>query len=204
MSESDENPQSSNGSHEPEEGVQAQGSSNPEPSSGDGTEGAASPGTEEALAEALAERDKLKEQLLRTAADFDNFRKRARRDIDETERRAREETLREVLPVIDNLERAASASEGAQDVQSVAEGVNMVLKQFHDTAEKIGLQRIQAVGERFDPNRHDAIQQQESTEHPPGTVMAEVVPGYMLGDRLLRAAVVVVAKAPSDESASEE
>lgn len=194
MSESDENPQSSNGSQEPEEAPQAQ-----DEAAGDGTEGAASAGPEEALAEALAERDKLKEQLLRTAADYDNFRKRAKRELEENERRAREETLREILPVVDNLERAASASEDAQDVQSVAEGVKMVLKQFQDTAEKIGLERIHAVGERFDPNLHDAIQQQETTEQPPGTVVTEVVPGYKLGDRLLRASVVVVARAPSEE-----
>ena len=190
MSESDEKPQSSNGSDEPAEDVQAA-------PGGDGTEQAAAPATEEALAEALAERDKLKEQLLRTAADYDNFRKRARRDVEEAERRARDETLREILPIVDNLERAASASEDAQDVQSVAEGVKMVLKQFRDTAEKIGLQRIEAVGERFDPNLHDAVQQPQTDEQPPGTVVAEVVPGYTLGDRLLRAAVVVVARAPS-------
>lgn len=147
---------------------------------------------------AWAEVARLKDQLLRTAADFDNYRKRARRDVVEAERRARDETLREVLPVIDNLERAVQASESAKDAAAVAEGVRMVLKQFDDVASRLDLERISAVGERFDPSLHDAVQQMETSEHPPGTIMAEVVPGYRLGDRLLRAALVVVARPPSD------
>lgn len=140
---------------------------------------------------------RLKDQLLRTAADFDNFRKRSRRDAEEAERRGREEAVREVLPIVDNLERAVSASESAKDAAAVAEGVRMVLKQFDDVASRLGLERIAAVGQRFDPNIHDAVQQMETAEHPPGTIVAEVVPGYRLGDRLLRAALVVVARPPA-------
>lgn len=203
MSESDEKTQSSKGTEGPEQPEPEQGETASE-TGGDGTSGVASASTEEALAEALAERDKLKEQMLRTAADFDNFRKRARRDVLDAERRGREETLQEILPVVDNLERAAAASEGTQDVQSVAEGVKMVLKQFNDAAEKIGLQRIESVGQRFDPSVHDAVQQRETDEQPPGTIVDEIVPGYRLGDRLLRAAVVVVARPPSQEEGSQQ
>ncbi len=145
----------------------------------------------------VAERDWLRDQLLRTAADFDNFRKRTRREIEDAERRGREDTVRDMLPLIDNLERAVAASDTAKDVQSIAEGVRMVLKLFDDVSGKIGLERIVAVGEHFNPSVHDAVQQQETAEHEPGTILAEVVPGYRLGKRLLRPALVVVARPPT-------
>lgn len=147
---------------------------------------------------AEAERDRLKDQLLRTAADFDNFRKRSKKDLELGERRAKEDLIRELLPVFDNLERAVSASKGATDVDAVIEGVEMVLRLFQDTASRLGLERVPSLGERFDPNVHDAFQQQETTEHPPGTIVAEYQPGYRLGDRLVRPAMVVVAKKPAE------
>lgn len=143
------------------------------------------------------ERDQLRDQLLRTAADFDNFRKRARREMEDAKLRGKDEAIKEVLPVFDNLERAVAAAENAQAISSVIEGVKMVLKLFEDTAERMGLKRIKALGERFDPAVHEAIQQQETEAHSPGTILAEVVPGYMFGQRLLRAAMVVVARKPS-------
>lgn len=138
--------------------------------------------------------ERLKEQLLRTAADFDNFRKRARRDTEDAEKRGREQALREILPVIDNLERAVAAADSAADVKAVVEGVSMVLRLFEDVAGRLGLERVSSVGERFDPNIHDAVQQQETDAHPPGTVISEVVPGYKMGERLIRPAMVVVAR----------
>jgi len=143
------------------------------------------------------ERDRLKDQLLRTAADYDNFRKRTKKDLDESERRGREETVRELLPVFDNLERAVQAAVGTSDVQAIIEGLKMVLKLFEDQTGRIGVTRIEAVGQRFDPAVHDAIQQKETDEHPPGTVIAEVVPGYRLGERMIRPAMVVVSRKPS-------
>ena len=141
-----------------------------------------------------AERDELRDRLLRTAADFDNFRKRSRKDVEEALRTGRETVVRELLPIIDNLERAAAATESATTTEAVAEGVRMVLNSFSDIAERIGLERVKSVGERFDPNVHDAVQQVESADLEPGTVMAEALAGYKLGTRLLRAALVVVAK----------
>lgn len=146
---------------------------------------------------------RLKEQLLRTAADFENFRKRARRDVEEAERRGTELVLREVLPVIDNLERAALAAVDATELEAVATGVKMVLKQFQDVATRLDLERVKAVGERFDPALHDAVQQQETDEQPPGSIVQEVVPGYRLKDRLLRPAMVVVARPKAKPSAPE-
>lgn len=149
------------------------------------------------LDKARSERDRMRDQLLRIAADFDNFRKRSRKEIEEVRRRAIEDTLREMLPVVDNLERAAGAMTEASDLGAVTQGVQMVLRGFEDIASRLGLKRVPAVGQQFDPTCHDAVQQQETDEHPPGTIVAEVVPGYFLGDRLLRPAMVVVAKPPS-------
>jgi len=149
------------------------------------------------LERAHAERDRMREQLLRIAADFDNFRKRSRKEIEEVRRRSIEDTLREVLPLVDNLERAAGAMTGATEVSAVTEGVHMVLRGFEDIASRLGLKRVPTVGNLFDPTCHDAMQQEETNEHAPGTIVAEVVPGYYLGERLLRPAMVVVAKPPT-------
>lgn len=161
--------------------------------------------TPEAELEATqAELLRVRDQLLRTAADFDNFRKRSRREIEDARIRSREELLRDLLPVFDNLERAVAHAEQATDAKAVAAGVQMVLKQFVDTLGRIGIERVEAVGKAFDPNFHDAFQQVETDEHPPGTVVAELQPGYAMGDRLIRAAMVTVAKPPSSDGAASE
>ncbi|MGE0784861.1 MAG: nucleotide exchange factor GrpE [Sandaracinaceae bacterium] len=149
------------------------------------------------LAKLEVERDKLKDQLLRTAADFDNFRKRSRKELELAERKGKESVLLEVLPVIDNLERAVQAAQGATEVSAVIDGVNMVLKLFADTAQRLGLTRVESLGERFDPNLHDAFQYQETDAHPPGTIAMQYQAGYRLGDKLLRPAMVAVAKKPA-------
>jgi molecular chaperone GrpE len=147
--------------------------------------------------EAKAEVSRIRDQLLRTAADYDNFRKRSRREISDAERRAREDLLRDLLPVFDNLERASKHAETASDVKSLSDGIAMVMRQFLDTLGKLGIERIETAGQSFDPSMHEAIQHMETAEAPPGRVIAEVQSGYRLGDRLLRPAMVVVAKAPS-------
>jgi len=150
------------------------------------------------LETAKQEAQRLKDQLLRTAADFDNFRKRTRRDLVDAERRGRDDFLREILPVFDNLERAVQHVEKATDVQSVSEGIRMVLRQLSDTLGKLGVERVPTVGTPFDPAVHEAVQHFETAEHPPGSVAAEVQGGYKAQDRLIRPALVVVAKAPAD------
>jgi molecular chaperone GrpE len=149
------------------------------------------------LEAARAEVQRIRDQLLRTAADFDNFRKRTRKETQEAERRAKEDFLRELLPVFDNLERAAQHAETATDVKSLADGVGMVVRLFIDTLGRLGVERVSALGQAFDPALHEAVQQLETSEHPPGSVAAEVQPGYRMGDRLVRPAMVVVAKPPS-------
>jgi molecular chaperone GrpE len=155
------------------------------------------------LERVTAERDKKHEQLLRTTADFDNYRKRMRREVEDAKVKGQQDVVRDILPVFDNLERAVQASGTASDAASVIEGIRMVLKLFEDTAERIGLSRIKTIGERFDPQVHEAIQQKESADAAPGTILAEVVPGYRFGDKLVRAAMVVVARKPADAKKSE-
>ena len=162
--------------------------------------GAAPAAPEDPLAAARADTARFKDQWMRTAADFDNFRKRSRRELDEARRGGRDEFLKELLPVFDNLERAVQSSQRATEVKGVVDGLTMVLKQFTDTLGRMGINKVPTVGSSFDPQQHEAIQQLETEEHPPGTIVAEVQPGYVNGDRLVRAAMVVVAKPKAPEA----
>lgn len=146
---------------------------------------------------------KLKERLLRTAADFDNFRKRTRRDIADAERRVQEDLLRSLLPTFDNLERAAVAAGTATDVKALADGIKLVMRQFEDTLSSIGVERVVAQGKPFDPAEHEAVQHVESDQVPPGAVVQELQAGYRWQGRLMRPALVVVAKAPAQPPAEE-
>jgi molecular chaperone GrpE len=161
----------------------------------------APPGTDsDPLAQAQAEVGRMKEALLRTAADYDNFRKRTRRELEDARRNGREDLLRAILPVFDNLERAIQSALRSTDVKAVAEGLSMVQRQFVDALGREGIARVSTVGHPFDPSVHEAIQQVSTDEHAPGTVIAEVQPGYLQGDRLMRAAMVVVARPKSNDS----
>jgi molecular chaperone GrpE len=153
------------------------------------------------LTQAQAEAARLKDAWLRTAADYDNFRKRTRRELDDARRGGREDLLRVLLPVFDNLERALQSAQRSSDVKAMADGLKMVERQFIEALGREGIARIPTVGHSFDPSVHEAIQQVETGDHEPGTVLAEVQPGYTQGDRLLRAAMVVVAKPKSDDGA---
>jgi molecular chaperone GrpE len=151
------------------------------------------------LAEARAEAARLKEAWMRSAADFDNFRKRARRELEDARKAGREELLKDLLPVFDNLERGIQSAQQAADVKAVTDGLGMILKQFETTLGRIGISKVGTVGKAFDPGVHEAIQQVETSDHAPGTIVAEVQPGYVAGERLVRAAMVVVAKPKSAE-----
>jgi molecular chaperone GrpE len=136
--------------------------------------------------------DDLKDRLLRTAADFENYKKRVKREVDEAQSRGRDSLLKEILPVLDNLERAL---QHAQEKDPLAVGVRMVEKQLISALEKFGITRFSSVGQTFDPTMHDAIQQVESSDVPPGAVAIEFAKGYLANGRLLRPAMVGVAKA---------
>jgi molecular chaperone GrpE len=152
------------------------------------------PAGSDPLAQALAEAARHKEAWLRSAADFDNFRKRTRRELDEARRAGKEDVVRALLPVFDNLERALQSAQRSSDVKAMADGLSMVQRQFTDALGREGIVRVPTVGHPFDPSVHEAIQQVETGEHEPGTIIAEVQPVYRQGDRLLRAAMVVVAR----------
>jgi molecular chaperone GrpE len=151
---------------------------------------------------ASAEKDKKEtyDRLLRTAADFDNFRKRTRKEIEDNRLKAREEVLKEILPGIDNLERALAVSQdaapAAATASNVLDGVKLVLRQFQSALERFEVKGFNSVGQPFDPGRHEAISQVETASQPPGTVATEMQRGYTIGNRLLRPALVAVAKAP--------
>ncbi len=147
----------------------------------------------DALAEARAEAQKNREQWVRTAADYDNFRKRSRREVEDSRKSGREELLKDFLPVFDNLERALQSAQRATEVKGVVDGLTMIMKQFGDTLGRSGITKVPTKGNMFDPSLHEAIQQVESDEVP-GTCVAEVQAGYLQGDRLIRAALVVVAQ----------
>jgi molecular chaperone GrpE len=153
--------------------------------------------TDDRIASAEKEKKEVYDRLVRTTADFDNFRKRSRKDVDDARLKAREETLKDILPVIDNLERALAAGNDATTAAAVVEGVKLVLRQAQSALEKLEVKGFNSVGEAFDPARHEAISQVETAEFPPGTVAAEMQKGYTLGPRLLRPALVAVAKAPA-------
>ncbi|WP_394825935.1 nucleotide exchange factor GrpE [Pendulispora albinea] len=159
--------------------------------------GEAGEACEDALAEARLEAARLKDMWMRTAAEFDNFRKRSRRETDDARKLGQEEILRELLPVFDNIERGIQGAQRAQEVKAVVDGLQMILKQFESTLGKINIKKVPSVGTPFDPAVHEAIQQVETDQHPSGTVIFEVQPGYLQGEKLVRAAMVVVAKAKS-------
>ena len=150
-----------------------------------------------ALDECRQEARRNHDLYLRMAADLDNFRKRAQREREDLAKFANEKILREILPVMDNLERAVEhARQEGGDNQGLFEGVEMTLNQFGKVLEKFGVAPIESVGKAFDPARHEAMGQVESAEHPANTVAQELQKGYVLHERLLRPALVMVTKTP--------
>jgi len=161
------------------------------------------------LAQALNDIKMHQEQYLRTLADMENLRKRTQRDKEELAKFANENILREILPVIDNLERAVDHAEQAETNDGLFEGVQMTLTQFSQLLNKFGVEPVDAIGQPFDPAYHQAMGQLESDEHPVNTVVQQMQKGYQLNNRLLRPAFVMLAKAPTiketdaDDSAEE-
>jgi molecular chaperone GrpE len=150
----------------------------------------------DAALEALQrERDRLKDQLLRNAADFDNYRKRMDKERREQAEYATTDVLLEVLPIIDNFERALQAPSGS-DIEPFRRGIELIHKQMLDLLRKRGVTPLDSLGADFDPNIHQAVIHEPSEEHREGEVMQELQRGYKLGERLLRPAMVKVAKRP--------
>ena len=146
------------------------------------------------MEEARTEIGDLSERLLRMQADFDNFRQRAQREKDEARQFANQSLIERQLPVLDNFEMALAAAKDADP--AIRDGVQMIYDQLLGILRESGVETIDAVGEEFDPNLHEAISQQETAEVEPGMVVEQVQRGYRLNERLVRPARVVVAKAP--------
>lgn len=136
------------------------------------------------------------DRYVRQIAETENFKKRNARERDDAIRYANEMLLKDLLPIIDNLERAIAHAASGENGQPLVEGVEMVLKGFLDVLSKFGVSQIIAIGQPFDPTKHEAITQVVSDSHDPNVVIEELHRGYMFRDRLLRAALVSVAKAP--------
>ena len=149
------------------------------------------------------EKKALQERTLRLQADGENFRKRINREKEEFSRYAKEEFIREILPIKDNLERALEHGGGEDNPQAIIEGINLILEQFSSIFEKMGVVCLTCHGEKFDPNFHEAMMHQESADHEPNTVIAEHQKGYLYQGRLLRPALVTVSKARSKDREAE-
>lgn len=148
------------------------------------------------LKERAAKADENWNRLLRTTADFDNYKKRATREKQDAVKFANESLLQKLVPVLDTFDMALAAAQNHEAVQSLKTGIAMVNQQLKNALTDAGLEEIDAAGKPFDPNLHEAVSQKETAEVPEGQVVQQLRKGYKLRDRLLRPASVVVAKAP--------
>jgi molecular chaperone GrpE len=168
---------------------EADGPTSTEVEAGDGPGGAE-------LAEARRQRDEYLDQLQRSRAEFANYQKRARAQAETDRQYAVADLARDLLPVLDNFERALEAARKA-GATSIVEGLEMVHRQLLATLAKHGVEPIPALGQPFDPNQHEALMQQPHAEHPEGTVVGELTRGYRLRDRVLRPSQVAVSIKPA-------
>lgn len=161
---------------------------------------------EETPEEALRrERDELHERLLRVSADYQNYQKRARQQLNESVELAKGDLLKQFIPVLDHFDRALQQEPGSQEAISVQNGLRMVREEFLKTIQQAGVERIEPEpGEPFDPHRHEAMQQQPADGVPPHHVAALYQPGYMHGTRVLRPAKVAVAPEESGGQQGEQ
>lgn len=139
-----------------------------------------------------AQVDELQNKLLRAQADFDNFRRRARQEKEEFAKYASQKLLEQLIPVFDNFERAVSASKENQDLDSLAKGIDMIYRQMSQVLEQEGVKPIEAVGQPFNPEFHQAVMQVESEEHEEGIIVEELQKGYMLKEKVIRPSMVKV------------
>ncbi len=154
----------------------------------------------EALKAQLEDRNN---QYLRIVADFENFRRRTQKEKEDLEQQIKCSTLNELLPVVDNFERARSHIKPQTDGEmNIHKSYQSVYKQLVDCLKRVGVAPMRSDGKEFDPNLHEAVMREPTSEHPEGTVIEELVRGYMLGDRVLRHAMVKVAAPPEDGEGS--
>ena len=150
------------------------------------------------------ERDELKDRLLRQAAEMENVRKRTRREVQQAREFGVADLAGRLLEVLDNLDRALESVGDDERSASICQGVEMVRGQFGEIFAAFGIQRIEPEGKPFDPHFHEALLDEAREDLPPGTVIEELIRGYRIGDRLLRASRVRVSRAPAAEEPEEE
>lgn len=139
------------------------------------------------------ELDKINNQYIRLAADFDNYRKRQMQERESLLKYGAEEALKKMIEALDNIDRASASIEKIEDVNTVKDSYNMVFKQIFDVLNKMGLEVIETQGKEFDPNFHEAVMQTPTNEYPENTIIAELQKGYKLADKVLRPSLVNVA-----------
>ncbi|HAR96357.1 MAG TPA: nucleotide exchange factor GrpE [Deltaproteobacteria bacterium] len=154
---------------------------------------------EKAIAEREKEIGELKDRLLYQQAEFENFKKLKAKEKQEALRFGNETMVKEILPVIDNLERAIDHASKTGEAKAIVEGVELTLSGLLKVLERFGVQRVEAQGKKFDPNLHEAVYEEERKDVAPGTVVGELQRGYIMDGRLLRPAMVSVAKKPQTE-----
>ena len=147
--------------------------------------------------------DKNHDLYLRSEAEIENIKKRNRKDKEEWVKYANETLIKEILPVMDNLEMAISHSQEENSIQALMEGVELTLKGLRDVLGKSGLEEVKAEGEPFDPNFHHAVSEQADGDVEPGIILQELQKGYMLKKRLIRPAMVIVSKGGPDGTADD-
>ena len=159
-----------------------------------------SPAQLEELKTRAAKAGEVWERLLRTTADFDNFKKRAARERQDAARFANEGLIQKLIPVLDNFEMATAAAQSnpANSGESLQAGIAMIQQQLKSVLADTGVEEVDATGQPFDPNLHEAVSQQESAEVAEGSVIQQLRKGYKLRERLLRPATVIVAKRPAE------
>jgi molecular chaperone GrpE len=162
---------------------------------------AAAEGAESQVDALKRQLDEKQDQLLRALAEMENVRRRTQRDRDEYVRYATESLIRDLIPVLDNLDRALEAARPNAEARSIVDGVTLIQRELMRVLERAGLRRYSALGQPFDPTRHEATARVVSPDKPANTVVSEILPGYMLHDRVLRAAQVAVAVAPDEDAA---
>jgi molecular chaperone GrpE len=171
------------------------GLSGPEPNEGGAADAAFAAGETE-MARLRADLEDASDRALRAQAELDNYRKRARRELEDERRYAALPLLRDLLPVLDNIYRAIEAAEKSPHADGLLGGVKLVAQNLESVLAKHDCKRIDALGKPFDPAFHEAISQQPSAEHPPNTVVLVAQEGYVLHDRVVRAAQVIVSTRP--------
>jgi molecular chaperone GrpE len=140
------------------------------------------------------------ERMLRASADLENFKKRAAKEKEEIQKFGLERLLKDLIPVYDNFDRALEHARDASDFDSLRQGVEMIRRLFEDTLGRHGVKTFSAKGEAFDPNKHEAMKAEETDAVPPNRVLAEVLRGFTLNDRLVRPALVIVSKGKEPEA----